>query len=80
MPLTLVRPSVIVETAIQQSKDVRGLIDFVQLVQVPLDQLKDRLGDSLRIGCVDVLAYSREPSQKVATVDEDRHFRHPIPF
>ena len=44
----------------------------VQLFQVTSYELVDRMGDRVRIGCVDVRSHERQPLQQVTAINEDR--------
>ena len=53
-----------------------GLVYGVQLAQVASNQLGDGLGGRLGIVGIDVRAHDGQPSQKIATVDEDCGLDH----
>ena len=72
----IVRPRVVVEAAVQQGQGIRHLLDIVQLTEVPVNKLPNRIRNGLRVPCIDVRSNDSQALQEIATVNEDRHFGH----
>ena len=54
VPLLVVWPGIVVEAAVQQRSGIRRLQGFVQLPKVTVDKLSNRIGNRLRVRCIDV--------------------------
>ena len=76
VPLLVVWPGIVVEAAVQQRSGIRRLQGFVQLPKVTVDKLSNRIGNRLRVRCIDVRPDNGQARQEIATINEDRRLGH----